>query len=287
VTSTVNTAPLKRRTRMFTAEDRVWVSAGLFTALSLTIGLPTVLIVLWGFADRWTPPNLLPEGYTLAHWQRILVDTGILGSLWTSLTIAITVTLATALIAMPTAWAMAKFPFRFKRFVEIFILAPIIIPGIVVAVGIGQVFLYFGLAYSIAGVVLVQMVGTLPFMIRLLSASFETLPDEMIHAARSLGAGRMSILRHIVLPLSTPSLMAGGLMSFIGSFEEFDKSFVVGAPIVQTLPIKMYIFLDPQTLEFPLASIVAFMLLLPVLVVFVIAGRVMRDDIMASGMGKV
>nr|WP_234903320.1 ATP-binding cassette domain-containing protein [Agrobacterium vitis] len=129
---------------------------------------------------------------------------------------------------------------RIAHVLEIFILAPVIIPGLVVAVGIGQVFLALGLAYSVAGVIIVQIVGTLPLMIRLMTATLETIPDELIHAARSLGAGTVGIVAHIILPLAVPGLLAGGLMSFIGSFEEFDKSFIVGAPVVQTLPIKLY-----------------------------------------------
>lgn len=124
-------------------------------------------------------------------------------------------------------------------------------------------------------------------MIRLMTAALETIPDELIHAARSLGAGTVGIVIHIILPLAVPGLLAGGLMSFIGSFEEFDKSFIVGAPVVETLPIKLYMYLDPYSMQLPLASIVSFILLLPALIVFIIAGRILRDDLMAAGMGKI
>ena len=97
--------------------------------------------------------------------------------------------------------------------------------------------LIMGIAYTIPGVVLVQTIGTLPLMIRLMSASFETVPEELIHAARSLGAGPAGIVTHIILPLCIPGLMAGGLLSFVGSFEEFDKTFIAGATFIQTLPI--------------------------------------------------
>jgi multiple sugar transport system permease protein/putative spermidine/putrescine transport system permease protein len=188
---------------------------------------------------------------------------------------------------MPTAWALAKFPMRYKRSIELFVLAPVIVPGIVVAIGVGQIFQMLGLAYTVTGVVLVQMVGTLPLMIRLLVASFDTLPDEMIHAARSLGASSLQAFRYVALPLCVPGLLAGSLLSFVGSFEEFDKTFLVGAPVIQTLPVLLYHHLDPYSLQFPLASVVALILLLPVLLVFVLSGRIMRDDLMASGMGKV
>ena len=278
------TSPRKRR---FTREDRLPVAIGLYVSLFLAIALPLGLMFLWSIADGWPPPHVLPQSYTTARWAGVLGDDGLLRAALNSILIAIVVTFATAVIALPTAWAMARFPFRLKRAVEIFILAPIIIPGIVVAVGIGQVFLALGLAYSVAGVVLVQIVGTLPLMIRLMTAALETIPDDLLHAARSLGANTLGIVRHIVLPLAVPGLLAGGLMSFVGSFEEFDKSFIVGAPVVETLPIQLYMYLDPYAMQLPLASIVSFLLLLPALIVFVIAGRVLRDDLMAAGMGKI
>ncbi len=275
------------RRRTFTPDDRIFVSIGLFTALALAIAVPLVLMFLWSIADGWTPPLVVPKDYTTTRWASILGDASLIQAAVNSILIAIVVTFSTAAIALPTAWAMARFPFPLKRLVEIFILAPIIIPGLVVAVGIGQVFLLFGLAYSVTGVILVQIVGTLPLMIRLMTATLETIPDDLIHAARSLGAGTVGIVIHIILPLAVPGLLAGGLMSFIGSFEEFDKSFIVGAPVVQTLPIKLYMYLDPYSMQIPLASIVSFILLLPALVVFIIAGRILRDDLMAAGMGKI
>lgn len=275
------------RARRFGPEDRLWVSIGLFVALGLTLLLPLTLLVVWSFAETWRAPALLPQSWTLAHWRNTLGDSDLLAATLTSLGIAVLVTLLSALLAMPTAWALAKFPMRARRAVEIFVLAPVIVPGIVVAVGVGQLFLHAGIAYSVSAVVLVQMVGTLPLMVRLLAASFETLPDELIHAARSLGATPLRAAVHVVMPLAVPGLMAGGLLSFVGSFEEFDKSFLVGAPVVQTLPLLLYHHLDPYSLQFPVAAVVALMLLLPVLVVFLLSGRILRDDLMAAGMGKV
>lgn len=266
--------------------QRPLVSATLFLSLAITVALPVILLIIWSLSDRWSYPNLLPDGLSLDHWRQVLDDDGIGVATLNSLTIAIGVTLLTTILALPTAWAMAKTPMRGKRALEVFILAPSIIPGIVVGVSVGQVLLSLGVAYTTFGVILVQTIGTLPLMIRLLTASFETLPDELIHAARSLGAGPSAILRHLILPLAVPGLMAGGLLSFVGSFEEFDKTFVTGAPVIQTLPTKLYTYLDPYSLQFPLAAIVSLILLLPVLVVFIAAGRIMRDDLMAGGMGK-
>lgn len=275
------------RRRPFTQADRPLVAGGLFLGFFLVVVVPALLMALWSVAERWAPPDLVPQSYTMAHWHKVTDDAGIFRALLNSTLIAVAVTALTSVIALPTAWALARFPFRLKRLVEILVLAPVIVPGLIVAVGVGQVFLFLGLAYSVTGVILVQLVGTLPFMIRLMAAAFSAIPDDLIHAARALGARPHRILLHVVLPLAVPGLLAGGLLSFVGSFEEFDKSFIVGAPVVETLPIKLYTFLDPYSLQFPTAAVVALVLLVPVLVIFVLAGRIMRDDLLSAGMGKV
>lgn len=270
----------------FSQEDAPWLAFGLYLSLAVIIGLPIAMIVLWSFADGWFPPALLPQAYTLDHWRQITADRGLAEAGLRSLSISAMVTLLSAVTALPTAWALARFPFRMKRVIELFVLAPLIVPGLVVAVGIGQLFLKLGLSYTVTGVVLVQLVGTLPLMIRLLSASLEGIPEDLLLAARSLGASPLRAMLALVLPLSIPTLIAGGLLTFVDSFQEFDMTFIIGAPLIETLPVRLFFYLDGSGIRFTSAAVVSLILAFPVLLVFLIAGRIMRDDVMASGMGK-
>jgi multiple sugar transport system permease protein/putative spermidine/putrescine transport system permease protein len=102
------------------------------------------------------------------------------------------------MLALPTAWALGRIPFRMKRWVEVFILAPLIVPGIIVAVSLTEIFIHLNLFGSLLGVIFAQTVGTLPLMIRILSASLESYPDELIWAARTLGASPVKVMRRIV-----------------------------------------------------------------------------------------
>lgn len=278
-----------RRTGLLAA-DKVWITLGLGVAAALTLGIPLVVALAWSIMDPtsgWWAPAILPPSVSLAHWREALDDRAIPAAFLMSLAIGAIVTLLSAVLALPTAFALAKLPFRMKRAVEIFVLAPLIVPGIIVAVGIGAVFFRLGLVYSIPGVVLVQTVGTLPFMIRILAAVIEGIPDDVIHAARTLGAGPLQIARHILVPMAGPGFLAGGLLTFISSFEEFEKTFIIGSPFVQTLPVILWTYLGGRVIVFPTAAVVTFILLLPMLVVFFLAERVLRDDVLASGMGKV
>ncbi len=269
--------------------DGRWITAGLAASLLLVLGLPLIVALLWSFMDPktgWFAPDILPPSYALDHWEWAATNGAIAEALLLSIGIGIAVTVLTAILALPTAYALAKLPFRMKRAVELFILAPLIVPGIIVAVGIGTIFFRLNLAYSIPGVILIQTVGTLPFMIRVLAATIEAIPNDLINAARTLGAGPMMVARHILIPLAWPGFVAGGLLTFVSSFEEFEKTFIIGSPFVQTLPVVLWGYLGGRVMVFPTAAVVTFILLVPTLIVFFLAERVLRDDVMAAGMGK-
>jgi multiple sugar transport system permease protein/putative spermidine/putrescine transport system permease protein len=262
------------------------LSIAAFVCVLVMLALPMGIIFLWSVSNGWFPPNLLPGGYTGRYWAMFLTDPTLTPAIINSLVITLIVTTASKVIAMPTAWALARFEFRLKKIIEIFILAPLIVPGIVVAVGLGRVFLKLDLAYSMEGVILVQIAGVLPMTIRILAGGFEGIPGEIILAARTLGAGRIAVVRHILLPLSIPAMLAAGLLSFVGSFEEFERTLIVGAPIIHTLTTRLYVNLSGQGLVIPVAAVVSLILLTPVLIIFLLTSRVMRDDVLAAGMGK-
>lgn len=280
-------APAARHTTM---RGGLWLSVGLYAAAALTLGAPLVVAFLWSMVDPkagWFAPDILPRGLSIVHWKSIAADRGLIESILVSLFISVAVTLLSGVLALPTAYALAKIPFRAKRAVELFILAPLIVPGLIVGIGIGYVFFRVDLAYTIPGVILAQTIGTLPFMIRVLSATLEAIPADLIHAARSLGASPLRVGWHILVPLAWPGFVAGGLLSFVASFEEFEKTFIVGAPLVETLTVKLWASLGGKVIIFPNAAVVTFIVLAPTVVIFFLAERAMRNDgALASGMGK-
>ena len=266
-----------------------FVGLGLYAYLALTLFFPLGIALLWAFYDPavgWFPPDIVPRSLSVSAWREVLADRNILPAAGLSIFVSVVVTVVTGVLAFPTAWALAQFPFRLKRLVEVLILAPVIVPGIVVAISLGEIFFRFGLTGTVFGVILVQIVGTLPFMIRILTATLEGIPAELLLAARTLGASPTVAVTRIALPLAWPGFAAGGLLTFIASFEEFEKSFMVGAPKVRTLAVQLWSYLGGEVLVLPTAAVVTLILLTPMLVIFVLAERLSKDDVMAAGLGK-
>src|SRR5262249_13874250 len=100
------------------ARSQIWIGAGLYGYLVLTLLLPLAIIALWAFYDPavgWFPPDIVPRSLSVSAWREVLSDREILPSLMLSVVVSVAVTLLTCVLAFPTAWALARFPFRLKR----------------------------------------------------------------------------------------------------------------------------------------------------------------------------
>jgi multiple sugar transport system permease protein/putative spermidine/putrescine transport system permease protein len=204
----------------------------------------------------------------------------------TSFTIATLVTLLCAALGLPTGFALGRRPVKLRKLLELMVLTPLMLPSIVLATGLGSIFIRMGLSQTVAGVVLAQAVVVLPFMIRIVSATVGGVPQDVIDAARNLGATPLAMTRHVLIPMVAPGLFAGALLTFIGSLEEFILTFVVGMPTVQTLPILLWAYLGGRSSILTYAAVVSLALLIPTLVMLFVVERVLKQEYLAAGFGK-
>lgn len=270
-------------------EQNLLIAFFMYGAIFLMLGFPLAVAISWSLVDPdvgWFAPDLFPSSFSLHHWDYILGSNRFLERLIRSLFIASSVAVLSAIIALPTAWALARFPFRLKRIVELFVLSPMIVPGILVSVSLTEMFYRMGLHGTAIGVILVHTVATLPLMIRILTATLEGIPDDLFHAARTLGAKPLAVTRHIVLPLIVPGLIAGGLLSFVASFEEVDKTLLIGGVKLETVAVMLFKELGAKYLVPTTGAVITLVLLIPALVIFFIAARLVKENVMAAGMGK-
>ena len=277
----------------------VWIIRGRFarSALGLAIVgvaalvfmLPIITAVLWSLVDPdvgWFPPDVVPASLSLANWDHMLAIPELLESLGRSLVIAVLVTLLCTVLGLPTGFSLGRGRARYMRVIEVLVLTPLMMPGIVLAVGLGAMFIRIGLSQTVLGVVLVQTAVILPVTIRIVAATARAIPGDLLDAARNLGAGSFAVGRHVVVPLLIPGILAAALLSFIGSLEEFLLSFVVGMPKVQTLPMLLWAYLGGRSAILSYAAVVALVLLVPALVVLAVVERFLKQEYLAAGFGK-
>jgi putative spermidine/putrescine transport system permease protein len=274
-----------RRKRMF------YGLLTLFFVISqlLWVGVPILMTVLWSLVDPeypWSFPNLFPEKLSWAQWIYVFKYTNIVRALETSYTVAPVAVFLSFLLSLPTAYVLGRKPIPGKKFFMLIVLLPIIMPGMVVALFLSRVFSVFHLTQSFFGLVLAHTLMGLPYMIRVLTTSFEAIPQDVIDAAENLGANTFVKIKDIFLPMVRPGLMAGMIFAFTTSIEEFNLTFVIGTPTYETIPTILYSFLGYNFVRTN-ASVVALVMMTPNIIMLFIVERILKSDYLSASLGKV
>lgn len=255
--------------------------------LIIWLVLPLVPLAIWSVARGWYFPEVLPTQWTLDPWRFALSErSGILGSLGLTAGIALTTTFLSVLVGVPAGRALGLYRFRGKQAVELLILAPTIVPGIAVALGIHSTFIGLGLTNSITGVVLVHLVPTLPYMVLVMSGIFANFDVRIEAQARSLGASAWQAFWHVTLPAIWPGIMVGGLFAFLVSWSQYILTLLIGGGRVVTLPLLLFSFATSGRND--LTGAIGMIYILPgVLILLVTARYISGRNSALQGLGRV
>jgi putative spermidine/putrescine transport system permease protein len=216
----------------------------LFIILFILIIVPFIPLVLTSVSFGWQWPNVLPDSFSFRAWEYVLGGTATWWAVAVSLWIALVVTAINILLAVPAANAFSRYPIRGRWLFEAIIFAPIVIPPFVAVIGIHLTFLRLGLTETIVGVVLAHIAPTLPYMVRAVMISYQTLSTDWENQARMLGAGPMSRFYYVVLPHLLPGIAAGASLSILISLSQYLITFIIGSGQVVTLPILLFPFIS-------------------------------------------
>lgn len=233
----------------------------LWTALIATILAAPIAITIAGAFSRSPWYGLRSEGtpvqgtgelfaYVLGLWG---------GNLLRSLQIVAVVAPLALLLGAPAAYAFRRRPFPGSRWVEAAAVTPLAVPGIALALALIET---AGGAPRFALLAAGHLVYTVPLVVKTVGNALESHDPRLEAAARTLGAGRIAIVRRLVLPLLAPALVLSALLVFAVSWGEFNVSFLLATPSVQTFPAALY--LTYTTNSFPVAAAATLVFLLPV-----------------------
>ena len=254
----------------------------------LWIGLPLLMAILWSLVDPehpWSYPQTFPEALSTYHWVHIFKYTAIGEAIANSFFIAFATTILSFLLSLPTAYALGRRNLRGRETLKIGMLLPIVFPGMALALFLGRVFITLGLSQTYVGVIMAHTIIAMPFMMRILTVSFESIPQEIIDAAENLGAGPWVKLKEVYFPMILPGFLAGSIFSFIASMEEFNLTFIIGAPEIQTIPTVLFSYLGANFLRTS-ASVVSLILVIPNIILLIITERFIKTEYLGAALGK-
>jgi len=213
------------------------------TVLIIWLIAPMIPMFIWSVSFRWFFPNVLPTELSGRAWQYVFSPTAdVFPSMLITAFIALVVTVLSILIGVPAGRALGMHDFPGKRAVELLILAPTIVPGLAVVLGIHVVFIRMGLANTVLGVILVHLIPTLPYMTLVMSGVFANYNPDFEQQARSLGAGPIATLWYVMIPSILPGIIVGGLFTFLISWSQYILTLLIGGGRVVTLPLLLFNF---------------------------------------------
>lgn len=253
----------------------------LLIVLGLFILGPLVTLFVWAFANQWFYPALLPHSWTLSWWQQILVNGDIGHSIMLSFIVTPVVTLVSAAICLPAAYAFARYEFPGRRTFLISLFATNAFPKMGLYITMAGLLYAFGMMDTFWGVVVVQLLNTIVIMTWIPTAAFSSVPRALEDAARDVGAGLWTTFWKVTLPLALPGILVALILAFLASLDEAQGTFLVGAPDYITMPVQMYTLVSnyPQQA----AAVFSILLSLPSFVLLLLVRRHIIGGSLAAG----
>ena len=231
---TCTASPLARRPRN---HSRVLLAG--WTALVLAfLYLPIVLVVVYSFND--SPYIVLWKGFSLRWYAAVWRDTELIRTLVNSLIIASATTLVSCLLGTAAAWLLYRYRFRGAAMVRALIFVPLIVPEIILGVSLLLLFTAAHVDLGFTTVTIAHVTFCFPFVMIAVQARLEGLDPSLEEAALDLGATPAAAFVRVILPFLTPAVVAGGLMAFTLSLDEFIVTYFTYSAAAATLPVNIY-----------------------------------------------
>jgi spermidine/putrescine transport system permease protein len=247
-----------------------------FWILVLFLYAPLVILLIFSFNDRELV-SFPWQGFTFRWYHTFLANDILLGTLRTSLKVATGAAIVTTILSIPASIALVRRQFFAKGLASGVLLAPLVIPLVVLGTALLILFNLVGIPASPVTIAIGHIVIALPFAILTLVPRLERIPVALEEASRDLGAGWFITFRQITFPLLLPALFSAFLVSFVISFDEVVvASFVAGDNV--TFPIYLYSQLRlPRQLPQVIAVAVVILLISAIVVIVAEAGRRVSD----------
>ncbi|MEI5677861.1 ABC transporter permease [Mesorhizobium sp. CGMCC 1.15528] len=213
---------------------------GLFCLLvAVWLIMPTLVVIPMSFNDKKSLA-FPPSGFSWQWYANFFTNPEWSNSLLNSLKVASIVAVVATFIGTLAALGLSRMKHSGAGILRAILITPMVVPGVVLAIGIYAVYLNYQLVGTTFGFVLAHTMLAIPFVIIAVSASLEVFDVRLETAAASLGANRFTAFRTITLPLIAPGMLSGLLFAFVTSFDEIIVALFITSPYLKTLPVQIF-----------------------------------------------
>ncbi len=231
-------------------EPRRWVFR-LVVGLVYGFLLVAPLIVIYHSFSPTVVLRFPPDGFTLRWYESFFAQPRLVAGVWNSLVVATVSTAVAVGLGVPAAYGLVRSDLPGRGVLMAFLLSPLNLPGLILALGIlmfvarlVQPLVDVTLVGGRAPLMAAHLIVTLPWVVRTVAASLETVDTAPEDAARGLGATPLQTFWLVTLPAIRPGVVAGAIFAFIVSFGNFALSLFFSSGEVVTLPVAIFEYVD-------------------------------------------
>jgi spermidine/putrescine transport system permease protein len=218
---------------------RSWVGAVL-----LFLYAPLIVLMIFSFND--SKANVVWKGFTTKYYAKLFANDELIEALINSLTIAALATVISLVLGAMAAVMLWRFRFPLKGIIEGTISLPIIVPEICLGVAFLIFFARIGWPsdlpwpLNLSAITIAHVTFCFPFVAMVVRSRLASFNKEQEEAAKDLGASEWQTFRDVILPHIRPALVAGSLLAFTLSLDDFVITFFTSGPDTLTFPVKVY-----------------------------------------------
>jgi len=254
-----------------------WIGGGLF-GLAVLVVLPFWWVVSSSIKQPREilsrTPTMVPHSFTLRHFEALLLSSDFPSYLLNSLIVALASMAITVLLAVLAGYAFFRMRFPGQHVLYRAILLAYAFPGIVVLVPLYGMMSALGLIDTRTALVVVNVTFAAPFAVWMMRAFLTAFPAEIEEAARVDGAGPITILWRIVVPLIAPGLASVAVFALVASWTEYlFASVLIQSDARRTIPVGLAGIIGQYQIDWGLLLAGATLTILPVVAVFAVIGR--------------
>lgn len=206
---------------------------------------PVATMILWVFTERWAWPDLFPQVFSMRALDQISARGTELSAVFaSSAEISVVVASFSVVVALMTARAVVLYDFPGKQLIYFLTILPFMIPVTVLAMGLQVLFIKLGLNNAVTGVILIHLIASLPYAVRLLIDGTQAVGNRLEEQARVLGASAWKAFFHTTLPMLVPVMLSSFCMAYIVSFSQYFMTLLIGGGKVKTFTVVMVPYLQ-------------------------------------------